>query len=437
MGGVTVLSGDETTAVLDRQTSVMEQLASGARLTDVLEGIVVALEELIPGSRCSVLLLDDDGVLRHGAAPTLPSAYSDAIDGLRPGPLAGSCGTAVHLGRPVVAADVSTDPRWEPFRELAAEHDIAACWSSPIWSQSRIVGTFAVYDRRPHEPDERERELVRRFTHLASIAVAHDGAASEREARHIAELGRQSAERANHAKSQFLTALSHELRTPLQAITGFTESLKTLDLSPERRRQALDGVSDASAHILSIVDDVLDLARVEAGAMPMALEHVDAAGVAAATVALTQPLAAARGITVECAGRPVEVIADRRRLQQVLLNLVSNALRFSTSDTVVTIRTDADIECPHGAARIHVIDQGPGIPDDLLARLFVPFDRLGADAGREGGAGLGLVLAKRLTEAMGGLLDLNSTVGVGTHVTITLEQPDGDTSPKAKSSRAG
>ena len=421
-----MLSGDEATAVLDRQTSVMEQLATGARIGEVLEGIVVALEELIPGSRCSVLLLDDDGVLRHGAAPTLPSAYSDAIDGLEPGPLAGSCGTAVHLGRQVVAADVSSDPRWEPFRELAVEHDIGACWSSPIRSQSRIVGTFAVYDRRPHEPDERERELVRRFTHLASIAVAHDGAASEREARHVAELARQSAERANHAKSQFVTSLSHELRTPLQSITGFTESLKTLDLSPERRQHALDGISYASAHILSIVDDVLDLARTEAGAMPIALERVDAVGVAAATVALTQPLAAERGITVECVGRPVEVIADRRRLQQVLLNLVSNALRFSTSDTVVTIRTEDGTQCPPGAARVHVIDQGPGIPDDLLARLFVPFDRLGADAGREGGAGLGLVLAKRLTEAMGGLLDLDSTVGVGTHVTVTLERSAAD-----------
>ena len=427
MGRVTVLSGDETTAVLDRQTSVMEQLAAGAPLTEVLEGIVVALEELIPGSRCSVLLLDEDGVLRHGAAPTLPRAYSNAIDGLEPGPLAGSCGTAVYLGRQVVAADVSSDPRWEPFRELAVEHDIGACWSSPIRSQSKIVGTFAVYDRQPHEPDERERELVRRFTHLASIAVTHDGAANEREARHVAELARQSAERANHAKSQFVTSLSHELRTPLQSITGFTESLKTLDLSPDRRRQALDGISHASAHILSIVDDVLDLARVEAGAMPIALEPVDAAAVAAATVALTQPLAATRGITVEFVGRPVDVIADRRRLQQVLLNLVSNALRFSSSDTVVTIRTETAIGHGSRVARIHVIDQGSGIADDLLARLFVPFDRLGADAGREGGAGLGLVLAKRLTEAMGGALDLDSTVGVGTHVRITLEQSPPDT----------
>jgi two-component system cell cycle sensor histidine kinase PleC len=423
MGGVTVLSGDEATAVLDRQTSVMEHLAAGAPLAEVLDGVVVALEELIPGSRCSVLLLDADGVLRHGAAPSLPPAYSAAIDGLEPGPLAGSCGTAVYLGRQVVASDVASDPRWAQFRELAVEHDIGACWSSPIRSRSQIVGTFAVYDRRPHEPDDRERELVRRFTHLASIAVAHDGAMREREARHEADMARWSAERANHAKSQFVTSLSHELRTPLQSITGFTESLKTLDLSPDRRQRALDGISNASAHILSIVDDVLDLARVEAGAMPIALEPVDAADVAAATVELVQPLAAERGIAVECVGPSVGVTADRRRLQQVLLNLVSNALRFSPSGTTVTVRTDIDGRCAAGTARIHVIDHGPGIPEDLLARLFVPFDRLGADAGREGGAGLGLVLARRLTEAMGGSLDLDSAVGTGTHATVTLVRP--------------
>jgi signal transduction histidine kinase len=422
MGGVTTLSGDEVTAVLDRQSSVMERLAAGDRLADVLEGIVVALEELIPGSRCSVLLLDDAGVLRHGAAPTLPAGYSSAIDGLEPGPLAGSCGTAVYSGEQVVVTDVMADPRWAAFRHLAVEHEIGACWSSPIRSESQIVGTFAVYDRHPHEPDGRERELVRRFTHLASIAIAHDGAAREREARHVAELARQSAERANHAKSQFVTALSHELRTPLQSITGFTESLRTLDLSPDRRRQALDGISDASVHILSIVDDVLDLARVEAGAMPIALESVDAAAVARSTVALAQPLAEQRNVGIEFVGDAVEVVADRRRLQQVLLNLVSNALRFSGPNTMVTMRTEEDPARGPGAASIHVIDQGPGIPDELLARLFVPFDRLGADAGREGGAGLGLVLAKRLTEAMGGRLDLDSTVGVGTHVTITLQQ---------------
>jgi signal transduction histidine kinase len=414
-----VLSGDDVTAVLDRQTRVMEELTSGATLPDVLDSIVRALEELMPGTQCSILLLDDDGLLRHGSAPSLAAEYSAAVDGLAPGPIAGSCGTAVYLGEPVIAFDVATDERWVEFRDIAARHSLRSCWSSPIRCRSEVVGSFAVYHRAPHEPDVRDRELVRRFTHLASLAVEHDQAASEREARHASDLARRTAEHANHAKSQFVTALSHELRTPLQSITGFTENLRTLDLSPEQRRTALEQIGLASTHILSIVDDVLDLARVEAGAMPIAADDLDADGVIDSSVDLIRPLADQRDISIERAGPAITVRADHRRLRQVILNLLSNAVRFSPADSVIRIETEPGCGC-HG---IHVIDRGPGIPDDLLDRLFVPFDRLGADAGREGGAGLGLVLARRLTEAMDGTLELTSTVGAGTHITVSLPAP--------------
>jgi signal transduction histidine kinase len=426
-----LLTGDEVTAVLDRQTSVMEAVAGGAPLVDVLDSVVAALEDLMPASRCSILLLDELGMLRHGSAPSLPSAYSAAIDGLEPGPSAGSCGTAVHLGEPVIVVDVTSDPRWEAFRDLAAEHGLRACWSSPIRCRSLVVGTFAVYHATPYEPDARDQELVRRFTHLASLAVEHAQAANEREARHQAELARQSAERANLAKSQFVTALSHELRTPLQAITGFTENLRTLDLSPDQRRHALDRIRLATGHILSIVDDVLDLARVEAGSMPFERIAVDAGAVIAESVGLLQPLADDRAVVVVQTGPAVCVRADRRRLQQVVLNLLANAIRFSPPHSEVRITTAQDDR----SARIHLVDHGPGIPADLLERLFVPFDRLGADAGREGGAGLGLVLARRLTEAMGGSLELASEVGSGTHVTValTLAGQDSEASRSRKS----
>ncbi len=413
---MSVLSGDQVTAVLDHQTAVMEDLTAGAALSSVLDSVVCALEDLMPGTRCSILLLDDLGTLRHGAAPTLPAEYSAAIDGLEPGPSAGSCGTAVHLGEPVIAVDVTTDPRWEQFRALAAPHGLRSCWSSPIRCRGTVVGSFAVYHDVPYEPDERDTELVRRFTHLASLAVEHEQASNAREARHHADLARQTAERANHAKSQFVTALSHELRTPLQAITGFTENLQTLDLSPEQRQVALERIRVASAHILAIVDDVLDLARVEAGAMPIDLAEFDARAVVTESVELIQPLAERHGVTVEHAGPKARVRGDRRRLQQVMLNLLATAVRFPPEGSTVP----ASAESGDGCVRLHVVDTGPGIPAELLARLFVPFDRLGADAGREGGAGLGLVLARRLAEAMDGTLDVASVVGSGTHVTVTL-----------------
>ena len=404
------------TAVLDHQSAVMEQLTCGASLPDVLDSIVLALEELMPASRCSILLLDDAGCLRQGSAPTLPAEYSAAIDGLVPGPLAGSCGAAAHFGEPVIARDVRSDPRWARFRDLAARHALRSCWSTPIRSGTLIIGTFAVYRQTPHEPDGRDEELVRRFTHLASLAVEHDRVARQRENHHRADLARQSAERANRAKSQFVTALSHELRTPLQSITGFTENLQTLDLSPDQRRDALERIGAAASHILSIVDDVLDLARVEADSMPIEVADIDVGEVIDASLDLIEPLAARREIVVEHAGPSVAVRADRRRLRQVVLNLLSNAVRFSPPRSRIRVEVGA----AGGRVCIHVIDQGPGIPAELLARLFVPFDRLGADAGREGGAGLGLVLARRLTEAMGGTLELQSVVGAGTHAVVTL-----------------
>ena len=150
--------------------------------------------------------------------------------------------------------------------------------------------------------------------------------------------------------------------------------------------------------------------------MPITLADIDANDVVAESFDLMQPVADRRSIRLERSGPSVAVVADRRRLQQVLLNLMSNAVRFSPATSAVHVSTEAR----DGFASIHVTDQGPGIPAELLARLFVPFDRLGADAGREGGAGLGLVLARRLTEAMDGTLELSSTVGVGTHITVTL-----------------
>ena len=417
---MTMLSGQDVAAVLDHQTAMMGELASGGSLSHVLDTIVLALEELTPASRCSILLLDDSGTLRHGAAPSLPKSYSAAIDGLVPGPLAGSCGTAVHIGAPVIAVDVETDARWTAFRELAGRHGLRACWSTPIRCESEVVGTFAVYHRVPYRPGARDEEIVRRFTDLASLAVQHDRASKERVARAEAELARQTAERANLAMSQFVTALSHELRTPLQAIAGFTENLQNIDLTAEQRRAALERIALAAAHILSIVDDVLDLARVEAAAMPIELSDLDASDVITTSLALTQPVADRHAVIVEQAGPSLPVRADRRRLQQVILNLVSNAVRFSPPGSVVRV----DTATSGGVATIHVTDTGPGIPADLLARLFVPFDRLGADAGREGGAGLGLVLARRLTEAMSGTLELTSTVGIGTHIIVTLPRAE-------------
>src|ERR1700760_3347016 len=142
------LSHGDSLQLLHKQTAVLGQLASGAPLVTVLTSVVVALEELIDGARCSILLLDaDTATLHHGAAPTLPASYAAAIDGLTIGPDAGSCGTAAFLGAPVIAEDIAADPRWERYRGTAMPHGLRACWSSPIngrpaaWARSRSTTT--------------------------------------------------------------------------------------------------------------------------------------------------------------------------------------------------------------------------------------------------------------------------------------------------------
>ncbi|NBH12289.1 HAMP domain-containing sensor histidine kinase, partial [Amycolatopsis sp. SID8362] len=236
----------------------------------------------------------------------------------------------------------------------------------------------------------------------------------ERQARHEADVARQAAERASRAKTDFVAALGHELRTPLQAVTGFTELLGSLDLPPERRQAALEHITGAAGHILAMVDDVLDVARIEARALPLHPVDIDVPAVVAEVLSLLEPLADAEGVHLRDESGPATLHGDERRLKQILLNLAGNAVRYNrTGGTVVlTTRTEPD------AVVITVADSGRGIAPEHLDRLFTPFDRLGADSGE--GVGLGLPLAKGLAEAMGGGLAVESTPGRGTTVEVTL-----------------
>jgi PAS domain S-box-containing protein len=157
----------------DLQERIHTRIADGDPIGEVLEEIVEAMEARRPDMIGSILLYDADaGVVRHGAAPSLPESYTEAVDGLEVGPAAGSCGTAAYEGEPVVAEDLRTDPRWADHRELAREHDLRACWSTPICaSDGSILGTFAMYYRHPKRPSEADRALIGEARTLARLAV--------------------------------------------------------------------------------------------------------------------------------------------------------------------------------------------------------------------------------------------------------------------------
>jgi PAS domain S-box-containing protein len=160
-------------ALREGESRILEMIARDAPLEEILEKLVRVVEAQFAGLLCSVLLLDEDGQhVRHGAAPSLPKAYSKAIDGLPIGPKAGSCGTAMYRREPVIVTDILHDPLWEPYREIANIHGLRACWSTPILSHSgKALGSFAMYYREPRSPSATETRALEMSTHLAGIAI--------------------------------------------------------------------------------------------------------------------------------------------------------------------------------------------------------------------------------------------------------------------------
>src|SRR5437899_2176094 len=170
-------------ALRDGESRILEMIARDAPLEEILENLVRVVEAQFAGLLCSVLLLDKDGKhARHGAAPSLPEAYSKAIDGLCIGPKAGSCGTAMYRREPVVVTDILQDPLWEPYRDVAEPYGFRACWSTPILAHSgQALGSFAMYYREPRGPSPAEMRALEMATHLAGIAIGRTLAREERE----------------------------------------------------------------------------------------------------------------------------------------------------------------------------------------------------------------------------------------------------------------
>jgi len=263
-------------------------------------------------------------------------------------------------------------------------------------------------------PDSAEKGLV---ANARDITERKQNEEALRQAKADAEAAREEAERANRAKSEFLSRMSHELRTPMNSILGFGQVLARGELSPMHRK-GVGHILTAGRHLLNLINEVLDLSRIEAGRLQMSLEPVRVASLVQEGLDLVRPLAAPRNLLLESpesdAG-DLWVRADRQRLSQVLLNLLSNAVKYNREGGTVRVSCERGVDA-HGSDRVwlRVEDTGPGIPDERRAELFVPFARLGAEESGVEGTGLGLALSQRLVEAMEGRLELEDSSPAGT-----------------------
>jgi PAS domain S-box-containing protein len=280
------------------------------------------------------------------------------------------------------------------------------------------------------------------------LGVLHDvtdrveGEQRVRDALAEAEAARDDAQRASRAKSEFLSRMSHELRTPLNAILGFGQLLELGELDGEDAEN-VDHILRAGRHLLDLINEVLDVVRIEAGKLSLSLEPVEVAEVVTESLDLVRPAAADRGIGLRAPKRSGAgvAVADRQRLKQVLVNLLSNAVKYNVDGGEVVVSCElvpATTPGPDGGPardwlRLSVRDTGRGIPADRLDDVFTPFDRLGAEASGIEGTGVGLSLTRTLVEAQGGRIGVVSELGRGSTFWVdlpaaetTVDEPEPD-----------
>ena len=258
-----------------------------------------------------------------------------------------------------------------------------------------------------------------RHTHWVSVQRDTTG---QKEMQLALEQARDTAEQANHAKSEFLSRMSHELRTPLNAILGFGQLLEMEELNA-RQQENVSHILHGGRHLLGLINEVLDITRIEAGRLDLDAEPVNVSEVFAEVLAFVQPLARQRKITLLAppaapGADGAMVWADRQRLKQVLLNLLSNAIKYNRPSGCVNLACEPGDDPQR--LRLVVRDTGVGISEEDLPKLFFPFERLSAGSYEAEGTGIGLTISKRLVEAMAGRIEVRSVVGRGSTFTVEL-----------------
>jgi len=260
------------------------------------------------------------------------------------------------------------------------------------------------------------------------VGINFDVTDRERSAQALRE--KEVAERASRAKSELLSRASHELRTPMNAVLGFAQLLQLREAElPPWATDAVRQLRSAGTHLLAMIDDLLDLAAVEAGSVPLRVAGLPLDDAIDAVLDLLRPQAEAAAVTLgHWARSGLTVAADATRLRQVLLNLVGNAIKYNRTNGRVELLLEA-VTSRH--ASLVVRDDGPGIDPERQHQLFQPFNRLGAQGGAVKGHGLGLVISRQLAEAMQGALDLRSTPGRGTEAVLWLPLAEAAAAPAA------
>ena len=323
-------------------------------------------------------------------------------------------GYSLHSQEPVVYDDVATETRFG-FPPVLREEGIASGITVRIDGDGRPFGILSVHSLHSRRFTTDDAHFLRSVANVLAAAV------ERHRSEEIVRLAQQSAVQANNAKIEFLSRMSHELRTPLNAILGFSQLLEIERLSGGQR-ESVEQITRAGRHLLELVNEVLDISRIDSGHMALTPEPLAVDEMLREALDLIRPLADARRLELiagpGCHAEGHYVLADRQRLRQVLINLLSNAVKYNHPAGTITLD---GAPTPDGRLfRLSVRDTGLGIGADKFSRLFTPFERLGAENTDVEGSGMGLALSKRLVESQRGLLGVESVPGEGSTFWVDL-----------------
>ncbi|WP_437670161.1 AAA family ATPase [Sorangium sp. So ce131] len=334
-----------------------------------------------------------------------------------------------RTSEPVVVDDARADARFAADPYLASRA-VLSLLALPLSHRGRLLGVLYLEHREvPGAFHEKRVELLSVLASQAAIAVENallyrDLEAKIKERTLELRVAKEAAERANQAKSDFLSSMSHELRTPLNGIMGYAQILGRSPDIPPKWREALHVIQKSGEHLLSLINDVLHLAKIEAGKVDSVVREIQLPAFLQTVVGLCRVRAEEKGLTLTHAlrGPALKVVhADEKKLMQVLLNLLGNALKF-TERGGISLHVEALEEVvPAGRmVRFRVEDTGPGIAAEHLSRIFEPFEQVGEQRAKSEGTGLGLAITKKLVQQMGGVIEVQSEVGRGSAFTVTL-----------------
>jgi len=401
---------------LQALADVSQTVNSTLDLEQVLSAIVTRAVQLSSTDLGAVYEHDEQsGELRLRATYGAPTDIVEALmaKSLRVGE--GATGRAAETRAPVEIADIkSTDAYSGPLRDVIERAEVRSVLAVPLLREQRVLGGLTVSRRIAGSFPPGVIEILQTFAAQSAIAIQN-----ARLFRELEQKGHEL-EIASQHKSQFLANMSHELRTPLNAILGYTELIvdQIYGKVPEKIKGVLERVQKSGRHLLGLINDVLDLSKIEAGQLTLSLSDYSFQDAVQSVVASVESLAKEKGLrlAVEVAQKLPVGRADERRIVQVLLNLVGNAIKFTDAGEV-KIRVSA----VDGAFIASIADTGPGIPKSQHERIFEEFQQVdGSSTRAKGGTGLGLAIAKKIIELHGGRIWVESVVGKGSTFTFSL-----------------